>query len=116
MSSTKVDKTLDKTLDKTAERPPKDLKKVAGVEPEKGKGDAAANGDAENEENGEPDVEEKADDVEDESEDVGDDDEEEEDEEDEEGDEDECEGAAEKRVSEETEADVVKKKRKTDVE
>ncbi|XP_067898362.1 prothymosin alpha-A [Heterodontus francisci] len=100
----------------SVERVPKDLKKTQEVEPENGKGDAPANGNAGNEENGEE-VEENADEVEDEeSEDVGEDDEEEEDEEDEEGDDDECEGAAEKRVAEDEEDDVAKKKQKTDAE
>ncbi|XP_062901819.1 prothymosin alpha-A [Mobula hypostoma] len=107
----------ESTVEKSVERSPKDLKKTQEVEPENGKGDAPANGNAENEENGEQEVEENADEVEDEeSEDVGEDDEEEEDEEDEEGDEDECEGAAEKRVAEDEEDDVAKKKQKTDDE
>ncbi|XP_020389961.2 prothymosin alpha-A isoform X1 [Rhincodon typus] len=105
----------DSKLEINVERSPKDLKKTQEVEPENGKGDAPANGNAGNEENGEE-VEENADEVDEESEDVGEDDEEEEDEEDEEGDDDECEGAAQKRVAEDEEDDVAKKKQKTDDE
>ncbi|XP_067851405.1 prothymosin alpha-A [Heptranchias perlo] len=112
-----TDDMSESKVEKSVERAPKDLKKTPEVEPENGKGDAPANGNAGNEENGEQEVEENADEVEDEeSEDVGEDDEEEEDEEDEEGDDDECEGAAEKRVAEDEEDDVAKKKQKTDDE
>ncbi|XP_043541724.1 prothymosin alpha-A-like [Chiloscyllium plagiosum] len=105
----------DSKVEFNVDRSPKDLKKTQEVEPENGKGDAPANGNAGNEENGEE-VEENADEVDEESEDVGEDDEEEEDDEDEEGDDDECEGAAQKRVAEDEEDDVAKKKQKTDDE
>ncbi|GCC22781.1 hypothetical protein chiPu_0001171 [Chiloscyllium punctatum] len=105
----------DSKVEFNVDRSPKDLKKTQEVEPENGKGDAPANGNAGNEENGEE-VEENADEVDEESEDVGEDDDEEEDDEDEEGDDDECEGAAQKRVAEDEEDDVAKKKQKTDDE